>query len=140
MLSFARTDATTRSERPDDAMIAFAAIEEIAVEREDNVGPFKPRNEAQIVAETHLRGEILRFAQQRVVNAPAHCGNIFSSSPRNRSRVGECVSSTRNARPALRRRPNFRAQFVQIFFKRRAIRVLVCAIFCDPFSRTQRGS
>src|SRR5256885_3204201 len=61
---FRRTDATPKTESTRRCDVAFAAIEKIAVERQNYVGALYPRNEAQIVAETDLGGEILRFAAQ----------------------------------------------------------------------------
>src|SRR4029077_14205896 len=67
-----RTDATPKTESTRRRNIAFAAIEEIAVERQNYVSALDSRNETQIVAETDLGGTILRFAPQGIVNTPAH--------------------------------------------------------------------
>ena len=64
--------ATARTERANSSKIAFAAIEEIAVEREHDVGALEARNEPRIVTEAQLRCEALRFGQERIVNAPTH--------------------------------------------------------------------
>src|SRR5437763_4150268 len=109
---FRRTDATSRSERPRRRDIAFAAIEKVAVERQDYVGPFNSRNESQIVAKTDLRGEILRFTPQWIVNTPAQAWEHFFQLAANSFARGRMCFFNEKGQPCAV--ANFPAQVVQI--------------------------
>src|SRR5262249_5988856 len=69
---FRLANATARRKCSRSGQVAFAAIQEIGVQREHDVSPIKSWNESRILAETHLRCKTLRFAEHRFVNAPAH--------------------------------------------------------------------
>src|SRR4030095_5216722 len=127
--TFRDTCATSRSDRSRRCDVAFAAIEKVAVERQDYVGPFNSRNEAQIVAETDLRGKILRFTPQRIVNTPAQAWEHFFQLAANSFTRGRMCFFNEKGQPCAV--PDFPAQIVQIFFK--IGDALGLAIFCDPF-------
>ena len=114
---FRRTDATPKTESARRCDVAFAAIEEIVVERQNYVGAFDPGNKAQIVAETNLGGEILGLAPKRIVNTPAHAREHFlqfaaNSFPRGRMRFF-------NQKGQAGAVSHFLAQIDKIFFKGR---------------------
>ena len=114
-----------RSEPANRSEIAFAAIQEIAVEREDDVGLVELRHEPGVVAEADLGRKALRLAQERVVNAPAHARELllqFGPQPVTRRRM-RFLNEEGQAGAAVRR--HLWAQLGEIFFKLRAARKLV---------------
>src|SRR5881396_406982 len=72
-----RFHPTPLRERTRADEIALAAIEKIAVERENDVGAVKSRNQSDVFAEASPRCVILRFAQRGVVDAPHHFWKRF---------------------------------------------------------------
>ena len=117
--------ATARSEAANRSEIAFPAVQEIAVEREDNIGFIELRDQAHVVAETDLRGKTLRLAQQRIVDAPAHFWELllkFRPQPLARRRKSfldeKCEASAGVGR-------ELRPQIGNVFFKCCAIGNLV---------------
>src|SRR4029450_2965287 len=75
---FWRPPSASRRECADRRDVALAAIEKIAVEREDHIGAIESRQHAYVVTEDALCGRTLSLAQERLVNAPAHAReNLF---------------------------------------------------------------
>ena len=115
------THAPPRSEAANRSEIAFAAIQEIAVERENDVGLVELRNQSRVLAKAHLGREMLRLAQERIVDAPAHSRKLFlklAPQPFTRRRM-RFFDEKGKAGPAVCR--YLRPQPGDIFFKRRAI-------------------
>ena len=119
------THASPRREAANRSEIAFAAIQEVAVERENNVGSVELRNESRVVAKTDLGRKTLRLTQERIENAPAHTRKLFlefvaQSFARWRVRF---LNEKGEAGPAVGR--HLRPQLGHVFFKRRAIGQLI---------------
>ena len=61
----ARTECAHRSET------SLAAIEKIAVERQDHIRTLEFGHQANVAAKTQFCGKALRLAQERLINHPA---------------------------------------------------------------------
>src|SRR5207244_9097188 len=104
--------------------IALAAIEKIAVQRQDHICAIELGYHTKVVAETHLRGETLRLTQERVVNDPAETRkNLLQlrAQPLTRGRMRFLDKECKTV--ALLHQERF-AQLRNMGFKRRAIALL----------------
>ena len=72
-----RAHAPARSERAHRFEIALAAIEKIAVQRENDIGAIEFRQCPRVRAESGLHGDVRFRAQARFIDTPAHAREIF---------------------------------------------------------------
>ena len=98
-------------------MIAFAAIEKIAVERQNNIGAFNRGTRRELSPKLIWVAKFCASLSKRIVNAPAHTREHFlqfAAQSFARGRVRFFNQKRQTAPPS----PDFRAQIAQIFFKR----------------------
>src|SRR6476661_263326 len=112
--------ATARTERANPREIAFAAIKEIAIDREHDVGPFQTRHEPRVIAKAELGRETLRLSEKGIVNAPPHFRISFLQF-RAQTLAGRrmyFLGEEREAGAAVSR--DLRPKLLEIFLERRA--------------------